>query len=1320
MDTVYPPSPQWYQPHSACLYCHSEDAGWLLYSFNNLIHVINPFTLKYQGVLQDGHSAKIHSIASRPLIPVDPKQGDRGRSNDDSVESAAPKMFVASGGEDSVVCCWDILKKQPLATLKKAHQKAVKAVEWTGDGRFIVSVRWNLKHNTGHFTKMNNGNTHNRVVYQIMTWPAGSFAFSISMDRKIVAWDLDNNRGIAEVDCIGGSVYALDIALHSPGKVAMALGNETIKVWNTLSQDEPYENITIERFQSKVRSVKWHPTDEETLCFGLENGKIGIIENIYTPADSNQLWNDGPRKKGRKGAKGKKIGQKQTVFQSYHEGPVTSMMWCGAKVFEAPVPELFDLSLRGSPVFVVSCGEGKILVSDSSHPTERSFNLEVALQRQNPSWYQSYDAIKGANAPLRRDLAIHPNEDILAIGNADGTLEVFELKYLKLVYVFQGHKGQINRLRWHCAITQSDNTTNNIDESRAQSYLLACGADDGTVTIHMLERFSARAMALKRQQEKDQSSFIGNGADASTVVPTTHPDAIFRYHYKGVSDLAWSPHTGSDSTCAPKLVSSSFDGSVVMCQLELNSIVQSKAKQDQSLDPGNGETRNETGPLPIPGKVPQKIRHQLVASYNGHQGQALTVHWSVSEVDRIFSGGPDWKLSCWDWKSYALTGVQVEELKKKIYTNTQADGKLSSSDQPLSKSTLSVPSKVRKDISAQDSEMSTEDLSTTAAVQSHQDDEEKLEEVERAEGGNDNEDEQDSHLDTETTQALKRRGCMPPQLDDTLSKRARTSKSVASGNQVSSGNTHSSPKQTVHATPTKKFTLFPTSTAAFQVFSKEKVHLEIIRLARNLYCRRLGQGGILLNEQEIEEARKRWRSMLEFFEKDKEEKGLALSRILKSDIDEMNLGDDDEKNKDPSNHTAHIAEDAQSFSGDTTNSTRDSKEGHHTDKIVDDSFESRSVADSNEMIEDTCPLETWQGDDSTSLSGDLVFYGSRESIKALAEMEAELTAKSRSHLNPGAVFTVGSGLGVFPLATPKQKGTGSQTKSQRFGQLGQIPVSYWLGDVPKIVDILSSLSDTELGIHDWIGIALSPMGGVEAWKTIMARTAAKFESAGEVHAAVLCYLGIGNVFEAVEVYRKQNLYREALMLLRIRLWDDDDVDDESDDGHDGRKEEERKEQEDVDMQDADRGTSANPPPLKQPWTKSKDLKDLHARILSEWGQQQERRNLYEQACKCQLTLAFVLKRSMLRRRDSSTISDKTKTVIQATPSVSLQTLARRGDPATLRAVAGLAILLQDPSQEERVRQYETAIAHKRVSDHIRHGRPSNFVQTLDSQNGIPQ
>ncbi|KAF9915353.1 hypothetical protein BGZ65_000776, partial [Modicella reniformis] len=88
MDTSFPPSPQWCQPHSACLCCVSEDAGWLLYSFNNVIHVINPFTLKYQGVLHNGHTAKINAIASRPLAPpVNPeKQGvivvDPSLSND--------------------------------------------------------------------------------------------------------------------------------------------------------------------------------------------------------------------------------------------------------------------------------------------------------------------------------------------------------------------------------------------------------------------------------------------------------------------------------------------------------------------------------------------------------------------------------------------------------------------------------------------------------------------------------------------------------------------------------------------------------------------------------------------------------------------------------------------------------------------------------------------------------------------------------------------------------------------------------------------------------------------------------------------------------------------------------------------------------------------------------------------------------------------------------------------------------------------------------------------------------------------------------------
>src|ERR1700743_1473608 len=103
-------------------------------------------------------------------------------------------------------------------------------------------VIWDMnRKNSSGYTKLTDGKLHDRQVYQVMVWPSGSFAFTTSMDRKIIAWDVDNGQGLAQIECIGGNVYALDIGAVDPGRIAISLGNETLKIWNTLSQEEPYE-----------------------------------------------------------------------------------------------------------------------------------------------------------------------------------------------------------------------------------------------------------------------------------------------------------------------------------------------------------------------------------------------------------------------------------------------------------------------------------------------------------------------------------------------------------------------------------------------------------------------------------------------------------------------------------------------------------------------------------------------------------------------------------------------------------------------------------------------------------------------------------------------------------------------------------------------------------------------------------------------------------------------------------------------------------------------------------------------------------------------
>lgn len=1229
-----------------------------------------------------GHTERIHSLAWQP-----------------SQFQGQDYTSLASGSGDQTVHVWDVVSeissvvmKVPDLDDKLPHSQKVKfwvPVGWVSQGQRLMSatsrgkmVVWDMnRKNSAGYSKLTDGKLHDRQVYQIMVWPSGSFAFTTSMDRRIIAWDVDNGQGLAQIECIGGNVYALDIGTVDPGRIAISLGNETLKIWNTLSREEPYECITIDRLNTRARAVKWHPGEEGTLCFGLESGKIGMLTQVHGSfsADNKNVNNGngaGNRKGRKKGRQDKQAAQAscgptQTIFHSYHEKSVTSMAWCSSKVFEAPVPELFDLALRDGTFCLVSCGsEGKILVSDASKPSSKSLDLDVVIQRQNAAWYEAYQAIKGMGQPERRDFAIHPNEDLLALGNADGSVEVFELKYFKLVYVYQSHRSRVNRVCWSESGSRSGGQAGAGGEDSSSVmdlYLLASGSDEGVVAIHNLLQFSGSALAEKRANRKkasssstedplDDSSMTSStaaGTDTDVVLPTSQVLSSFQYHSKGISDLAWSPHGPTDSvesaTRYHRIVTASYDGKAVVVEVRLEDssaeliqdILQEGARDNAEEGSGSGAST----------PVLSARQHRAIASYTDHEDQVLSVTWSLTETDRVYSGGNDWGLCSWDVKSHLLTEAQSLALVRgggglKKQPKTIDGGKGSTKSHPATSASTS-PAVPVEETSGQ-----TQPTRTTSSAQA--DDEDVS-----MQGGNLQADQtllasEIMHVIAVEPFASKRTSGSSPHPESTPAKRSRTT----SNNPVTTAatTTAATPRTrepststtttsiSTHiqklSTPTKRLQLFPMGTAAFHGQSTHKIHLEILRLTRNLYCRRIRQGGVLRTEEELEAARGRWRAMRAFFEEDGEDEGKALSVALGQDVDEMNLEDEDM-----------------------------SLSGQHI------------------------PSGTGQltaADDASTSSGDLIFYGSRESVKALAEMEAEEMAQTQ----PQNIFVIGSGMGVMPPASSSLKDSIVQTKNgtrpRAAGQLCQVPVSCWLGDVPKVLDIVSALGPSEVGVQDWIAIALSPMGGVEAWKGMMIKTAGKFEARGEVHAAGLCYLSVGMIFEAVDVYRKQGLFREALTLLRIRLWDQPDDDDIEEVGEDDT---------DVEVQNEDQGKTS---PLTTITTlpandNKKDLRQLHLRILTEWGQQLEKRNQYEQACKCQLTLGSLLKtRSSTSTKKVTAVDLETKV-----PSVGLQTLARRGDVGTLRTVAGLAILMDDPTVQESVTRYKSALLLKKEALHNR-------------------
>ena len=62
-------------------------------------------------------------------------------------------------------------------------------------------------------------------------------------------------------------------------------------------------------------------------------------------------------------------------------------------------------------------------------------------------------------------------------------------------------------------------------------------------------------------------------------------------------------------------------------------------------------------------------------------------------------------------------------------------------------------------------------------------------------------------------------------------------------------------------------------------------------------------------------------------------------------------------------------------------------------------------------------------------------------------------------------------------------------------------------------------------------VALSVSGGIVLWQTAAEAYAQQLEEKGDIHNAVLYLLSISKIHDAIDVYLRARLYRDALCLL---------------------------------------------------------------------------------------------------------------------------------------------------------------------------------------------
>ncbi|KAM9185379.1 gem-associated protein 5 isoform 1-T1 [Mergus octosetaceus] len=471
-----------------------------------------------------GHDDEIHCLAWCPVpgeerLPAwqDELQEAGEVPNGELSQDATTKKgcYLASGSKDQTIRIWSCTRGRSVMTLKLPPTKrrggaidpAVKeriwlTVHWPcGRSTEIVSssfggelLLWDLTQSGKRKWTLlgcSEGQNHSRIVFNLCSvkHQDKELLFSISMDRDVKCWDLSTLDCSWTMPSLGGFVYSLAFSPVDPGCLAIGVGDSMIRVWNTLSMSNIYDVKTFwQSIKSKVTALSWHPTKEGCLAFGTDDGKVGIFDTF-----SSSAKNKPPQ-----------------ISSTYHKKTVYTLAW------GPPTPPLSSGEGEQPSVTLYSCaGEGIVFQHNPWKLSGEANDINKVIRDTNSIKHK---------LPARTEISWKPDGKLLALGNEDGSIEVFQAPSLKLLCTIQQHHKLINAIRWH-------------HEHGSQpelSYLIASGSVNATIYVHNLK------------------SIVENTSESPLTI--TEPFRTLSGHTAKITSLSWSPHHEG------RLVSACYDG----------------------------------------------------------------------------------------------------------------------------------------------------------------------------------------------------------------------------------------------------------------------------------------------------------------------------------------------------------------------------------------------------------------------------------------------------------------------------------------------------------------------------------------------------------------------------------------------------------------------------------------------------------------------------------------------------------------------------------------------------------------------------------------
>ncbi|KAI4503668.1 hypothetical protein M0802_001071 [Mischocyttarus mexicanus] len=267
---------------------------------------------------------------------------------------------------------------------------------------------------------------HNRLVFFICMEPNVSktnddsselndsiTVWTSSQDRKIVCCNIkeDCNEIEYDIPSQGGYVYCLTSCPVETSRIAFGVGDAMLRIWNLSEQHTNIIDITVlwQKIKGSIRSVAWHPTNENLIAFGTSEGRIGVF-------DTN--------------------GNKSPIlYRQYYKKVVYTLQW-------GPCPGTENYALY-------SCGEGDLIYYSPDNLTQEPTVL-IKKRCTEFSWNQDFSC--------------------LAVGFQNGSIRFYNRNFKEYGYSMSIVNTSVFGLKWHPDSTATDLTFSPLRNYLAVTY----------------------------------------------------------------------------------------------------------------------------------------------------------------------------------------------------------------------------------------------------------------------------------------------------------------------------------------------------------------------------------------------------------------------------------------------------------------------------------------------------------------------------------------------------------------------------------------------------------------------------------------------------------------------------------------------------------------------------------------------------------------------------------------------------------------------------------------------------------------------------------